>query len=320
MDESRSGPFPFRRVAFVGVGVMGRSMARHLLAAGADVTVFTRTPDRARPLLNEGATWAASPKAAADGADAAVSMVGYPDDVEAVHLGPEGTLAGERVPPIVIDMTTSRPSLAVRIEHAARERGAMALDAPVSGGDVGAQNATLSIMVGGSPEAFQRGFPLLQRLGKTIVHQGGAGAGQHTKMVNQILIAGTMVGVCEGLLYARKAGLRPELVVESVGGGAAGSWTVQNLVPRILRGDFRPGFFIEHLIKDLGIAADEAERMGLDLPGLRLARSLYERAAAAGLGRRGTQALYLDLARRAGLEVAVEAEPVHGAAPATGSR
>lgn len=284
---------PPTTVGWIGTGVMGRSMAGHLLSAGYRVRVHTRSRERARALEDAGAEWCPSPRAAAEGAAIVCSMVGYPQDVEEVHLGAEGAFRATSPPAIVVDFTTSRPSLARMLAERGAARGISVLDAPVSGGDVGARQATLSIMVGGDPKAFAAAMPLLERVGKTIVHQGEAGAGQHTKMVNQILIAGTMVGVCEGLHYARGAGLDPEKVLASVGGGAAGSWTVANLVPRILRGDFAPGFAIEHFVKDLGIALEEAEARGLDLPGLALAKRLYEAAKAAGHGRSGTQALYL---------------------------
>ncbi len=278
-------------------------MARHLLRAGYDLRVTTRTKDRAAPLLEAGARWAETPREAAEGADVAISIVGYPHDVEAVHLGPLGTLGSRRPPRIVVDMSTSRPNLARQIHQAAAAVGSAALDAPVSGGDVGAREATLSIMVGGDGAAFAEALPLFQAMGKTIVLQGGPGAGQHTKMVNQILIAGTMLGVCEGLLYANKAGLDPATVLSSVGGGAAGSWSVNNLVPRILRGDFRPGFFVEHFVKDLSIALEEAERMGLDLPGLALAKRLYEHVVERGYGRLGTHALYRTIAEASGVPI-----------------
>jgi 3-hydroxyisobutyrate dehydrogenase len=298
-----SGP-----VGFIGTGVMGLSMAKHLLAAGYTLRVMTRTPSRAEPLRELGATIVGTPREAAEGADVVCSMVGFPSDVAEVHLGQQGTLSASRPPRLLIDFTTSQPTLAEQIERRAAARGVLALDAPVSGGDIGARQATLSIMVGGSSEAFALAEPIFQRLGKTIVLQGGPGAGQHTKMVNQILIAGTMLGVVEGLLYAAKAGLDPERVLASVGGGAAGSWTVTNLAPRILRGDFRPGFFVEHFLKDLAIAIEEAERRGLDLPGLNLARRLYAIAAENGHGRRGTHALYLALASRYGIDVPVAVE------------
>lgn len=282
-------------IAWIGTGVMGGPMAGHLLDAGHDVVVTTRTRSRAEELLARGARWADTPAAAADGAHVACSIVGFPGDVEAVHLGPDGTLAASTPPKVIVDLTTSRPSLAVRIAEAASATGAGSVDAPVSGGDVGARNASLSIMVGGDDAAVGFVRPLLDRLGRTVVHQGPAGSGQHTKMVNQILIASGMVGACEGILYARAAGLDPARVLESVSVGAAGSWTIDNLAPRMLRNDFDPGFFVEHFIKDLGIALDEAGRLGLAMPGLALARQLYEAVRAQGHGRLGTQALLLAL-------------------------
>ena len=224
-------------------------------------------------------------------------MVGYPADVEAVILGPEGALQAMQPGSLLIDFTTSRPSLARTIAAAAVERRILALDAPVSGGDIGAREARLSIMVGGRKEGFEKALPLLNRLGKTVMHQGPAGCGQHTKMVNQIMIAANMMGVCEGLMYARCAGLDPANVLQSVGGGAAASWSLANLYPRILAGDYQPGFYVEHFIKDLQIALDEAARMKLELPGLTLARQLYEAVRSEGGARLGTQALILSLER-----------------------
>ncbi len=294
-----------RRIGWIGTGVMGRSMAGHLLEAGHALTVHTRTRARARELLDRGAAWADTPAGAADGSDLAVSMVGFPDDVEAVHLGSHGTLSARALPGVIVDMSTSRPSLAVQIHEQAAAAGVGSVDAPVSGGDVGAREATLSIMAGADEKDFDTVRPVLDVLGRSVVRQGGPGAGQHTKMVNQILIASTMVGVCEGLLYARRAGLDPMRVLESVGSGAAGSWTINNLGPRMIRRDFEPGFYVEHFIKDLTIALDEAGRMGLALPGLAQARQLYEAVRALGGGwgaRRGTQALLLALERLNGLD------------------
>lgn len=290
------------KIAWIGTGVMGRPMAGHLLAAGHDLVVHTRTRAKAQPLLERGAAWADSPAEAADGSDFAFSMVGMPQDVEAVHLGPRGTLKAARAPRIICDMSTTRPSLSLRIDREAEARGVGSVDAPVSGGDVGAVQATLSIMVGARPQHFQTLRPLLELLGKRIVHQGGPGAGQHCKLINQIVLASTMVGVCEGLIYAQRAGLDPLKVIESVGSGAAGSWSLNNLGPRMIRGDFAPGFFVEHFIKDLSIALDEAGAMGLAVPGLALARQLYESVRAIGHGRRGTQALLLALERLNGLD------------------
>ena len=274
---------------------MGASMAAHLLNAGHTLIVNSRTKSKANALVDRGAAWADSPADAAEGADLAISMVGYPEDVEAVHLGHKGTLASSHPPKLLIDMTTSRPSLAETIAIAAKAKGVASLDAPVSGGDIGAKNGTLSIMVGGEKTHLDQALPILSLLGKNIVYQGKAGAGQHTKMVNQILIATNMIGVCEGLLYASRAGLDPLRVIQSVGSGAAGSWSVNNLGPRMIKRDFSPGFYVEHFIKDLGIALDEAKHIGLSLPGLTIARLLYEAVRSEGHGRLGTQALLLTL-------------------------
>lgn len=290
------------RIAFLGTGVMGASMAGHLLEAGHELTVHTRTKAKAASLLEKGAIWADSPAIAAEGRDAAISIVGFPADVEAVYLGGDGVLAAEAPPSLIIDMTTSTPSLARQLYHQAVARGVGSVDAPVSGGDVGARTGTLSIMVGGDASDVEKAVPLLEVLGSSIVHQGPAGAGQHTKMVNQILIAAMMMGVCEGLLYAHQAGLDGTKVIESVGGGAAGSWTINNLGPRMLAGDFEPGFYVEHFLKDLSIALEEARAMDLELPALEQAHAFYEQVQAAGLGRKGTQALLLLLERLNGVE------------------
>jgi 3-hydroxyisobutyrate dehydrogenase len=291
------------RIAFIGTGVMGASMAGHLMDAGHRLIIHTRTKAKAQALLDRGAAWADSPAEAADSADFTISMVGYPEDVEQTHLGEQGTLQAAKLPRVIIDMTTSRPRLAMKIHAEAKTRGVGSLDAPVSGGDIGARNATLSIMVGGEQAHFDEALPILQAMGKNIVLQGGPGAGQHTKMVNQILVAASMLGTCEGLLYAQRAGLDPLKVIESVGAGAAGGWTINNLGPRIVRRDFEPGFYIEHFIKDLGIALEEAERMSLSLPGLTLAKLLYENARSLGLDRKGTQALMLVYERLNGIEL-----------------
>jgi 3-hydroxyisobutyrate dehydrogenase len=288
-DTSSTGSFD---IAWIGTGVMGRSMAGHLLDAGHRLRVHTRTREKAADLLDRGAVWAATPREAAEGADVAISIVGLPTDVEAVHLGPDGVLAAEHPPAIVVDMTTSSPELAERIAAAAGERGVAALDAPVSGGDVGARNATLSIMVGGDESAFARIRPLFEVMGRTVVLQGPAGAGQRTKIVNQTLVAASMIGAVEAMRFAVGSGLDPRRVLESVASGAAGSWTLSNLVPRMLDGDTAPGFFIEHFVKDLGIAVGEARGLGLELEGLELADRLYRAAMAAGRGRQGTQALF----------------------------
>jgi 3-hydroxyisobutyrate dehydrogenase len=283
------------RVGFIGTGVMGQSMCGHMLKAGYAMTVSTRTKAKAQPLLDAGAAWADTPKAAAERSDVICAIVGFPADVREVFLGPQGALAGAKAGNVLVDMTTSEPSLARDIAEAARAKGVAALDAPVSGGDVGAKNAALSIMVGGDAAALEAVRPLLECTGKTIVHQGPAGAGQHTKAVNQVLIAGNMIGVCEALLYAYRAGLDPKTVLQSVGGGAAASWSLNNLGPRIIDRNFEPGFYVEHFIKDMGIALDEARRMKLALPGLGLAAQLYNAVQAQGYGRKGTQALMLAL-------------------------
>ncbi len=288
--------FP-EELGWIGTGVMGSSMCGHLLAAGHRVTVHSRTRARSEDLLARGAQWAETPAEVAARSAVVFTMVGFPADVREIVLGERGALAGAREGSVLVDMTTSEPSLAQEIEAAARGRGVESIDAPVSGGDVGARNATLSIMVGGDAQAVERIRPLLEVLGKTIVHQGGPGAGQHAKMVNQILIASGMVGVCEALLYAYRAGLDLETVLAAVSGGAAGSWSLTNYGPRMLKGDFEPGFFVEHFIKDMEIALGEARRLDLALPGLALAHELYLALRAQGGGRKGTQALLLALAR-----------------------
>lgn len=285
------------RIGWIGVGVMGQSMCGHLVAEGYPAAIHTRTRAKAQPLLDRGAAWADSPKAVAEAADVVFTMVGFPHDVREVYFGADGILAGTRAGMLLVDMTTTEPTLAREIHQAARARQAQSVDGPVSGGDVGARNRALSIMVGGEPDAVSAVMPFFEILGKNIVHQGGPGAGQHTKMCNQIVIAGTMIGVCESLVYARQAGLDPELLLKSIRSGAAGCWSLENLAPRILKGDFEPGFIVEHFIKDMGIALDEARRMRLAMPGLALVHQLYLALQAQGHGRRGTQALVLALER-----------------------
>jgi len=283
------------RVGWVGTGVMGRWMCQHLMTKGYPAMVYNRTKDKAKPLLDAGAAWADTPRAVAERSDVVFAIVGFPRDVREVFLGTSGALAGSKAGTVVVDMTTSEPSLAREIYDAAKPKGVAAVDAPVSGGDVGAKNAALSIMIGGDEDVVTALRPLFECMGKTIVYQGPAGAGQHTKMVNQILIASNMVGVCEALLYGYKAGLNLETVMQSVSVGAAGSWSLSNLGPRIMARNFEPGFFVEHFIKDMGIALAEAERMNLALPGLALAKQLYEAVRADGYGRKGTHALMLAL-------------------------
>jgi 3-hydroxyisobutyrate dehydrogenase len=290
------------RVGWIGTGVMGASMCGHVLDKGHEVTLHTRTRQKAEPLLARGAAWADSPRAVADASDVVCTMLGFPDEVRAVYLGDGGLATQARSGQILVDFSTSEPALAREIADAASARGAAAIDAPVSGGDVGAREARLSIMMGGDERAIATLEPLLSAMGKTIVRQGGPGAGQHTKMVNQILIASGMIGVCEALLYAHRAGLDAECVLQSVASGAAGSWSLSNYGPRILAGNFEPGFFVEHFIKDMAIALDEARRMKLSLPGLALAAQLYQSVQALGYGRKGTQALELALAAMSGID------------------
>lgn len=281
------------KIGWIGTGVMGRSMCGHLIKAGYHATIYTRSKDKAADLIAAGARWVDSPMAVAQATDVIFAIVGFPKDVREVFLGDKGILAGSKPGNIMVDMTTSEPSLAVEIYNAAKAKGVHSLDAPVSGGDIGAKNAALSIMVGGDTDACAAVKPLFDCMGKTIVHQGAAGSGQHTKMVNQILIASGMIAVCEAMLYAYKSGLDAKTVLQSVSVGAAGSWSLQNLGPRIIDRNFEPGFFVEHFIKDMGIALAEAERMNLCLPGLALAKQLYEAVRAQGYGRKGTHALML---------------------------
>ena len=290
------------RIGWIGTGVMGQSMCGHLLGAGFSATVYNRTKHKAEGLLARGARWADDPQAVAETSDVVFTIVGYPADVRQVILGERGVLAGCRPGNIVVDMTTSEPSLAVEIAQAASRRGVHAVDAPVSGGDVGAREAKLSIMVGGDKEVVDALLPCFQAMGKTIIRQGGPGAGQHTKLVNQILIASQMVGLCECLLYAYRAGLDLNTVLQSLTPGAAASWSLANLGPRIIANNFAPGFFVEHFIKDMGIALDEAKRMGLALPGLALVNQLYLSLKALGHGRDGTQALQLALAAMSNID------------------
>jgi 3-hydroxyisobutyrate dehydrogenase len=290
------------RIGWIGTGVMGASMCGHLMRAGFAATVFNRTKAKAEKLLSFGAVWAESPRAVAEASDVIFTIVGYPSDVRSVILGEDGVLAGCTSGKIIVDMTTSQPSLAVEIAQAAAKIGAHAVDAPVSGGDVGAREAKLSIMIGGDKEVVEALTPCWEAMGKTYVHQGPPGAGQHTKLVNQILVAANMIGVCESLLYAHKAGLDLDKVMQSVAPGAAGSWALSNLAPRIIANNFAPGFFVEHFIKDMGIILDECRRMELCLPGLALVHQLYVSLKAQGHGRDGTQALHLALAAMSNID------------------
>jgi 3-hydroxyisobutyrate dehydrogenase len=290
------------RIGWIGTGVMGSSMCGHLIAAGFSATVYNRTKAKAQGLLDKGAKWADSPKAVAEASDVVFSIVGFPSDVRSVILGEDGALAGSKPGTVLVDMTTSQPSLAVEIAEAARAKQVYSVDAPVSGGDIGAREARLSIMIGGDKEIVDSLMPCWQAMGKTIVHQGPAGAGQHTKMVNQTLVAASMIGVCEALLYAYRAGLDLNIVLESVASGAAGSWSLSNLGPRIIKGNFEPGFMVDHFIKDMGIILSEARQMNLSMPGLALVHQLYVALSAQGHGRDGTHALQLALAKLSGFD------------------
>lgn len=278
-------------IGFVGTGVMGKSMASHFLNAGYQVLVYTRTKEKAEDLLARGAVWKERISDLAASSNVIITMVGYPSDVEEVYLGAEGIVSHAKPGTFLLDMTTSKPSLAKRIYEEAKNKSLYSLDAPVSGGDVGAREARLTIMVGGDQEAFDSVEPLLQIMGKNVVLQGGPGAGQHTKMCNQICIATNMIGVCEAIAYAKKAGLDPTRVLTSIEAGAAGSWSLSNLAPRMIAGNYAPGFYIKHFIKDMGIALEAAKEMGLLTPGLELSKSLYEELAGKGEQDSGTQAL-----------------------------
>jgi len=281
-----------QKIGFIGTGVMGKSMVGHLLAAGYSLMVYNRTKAKAQELLDRGAVWADTVSDMAAQCDIVITMVGYPQDVENTYLGNNGLIANSQLGTILIDMTTSSPLLAKNIYEAGSKQGIKVLDAPVSGGDVGARQAKLSIMVGGDEAAFKEVLPVLECLGNNIVLQGSAGAGQHTKMCNQIAIASNMMGVCEAMAYATKAGLDPDKVLLSIATGAAASFSLSNLAPRMLAGDTAPGFYVKHFIKDMKIAIEAAEEMGLMVPGLTLAKSLYEQLAASGHENSGTQALF----------------------------
>jgi len=279
-------------IGFIGLGVMGKSMARNIMKAGYPLIGYSRTKGKCQDLIEEGMEWADTVEDVAVKAGIIITMVGFPSDVEEVYLGNHGLVNRAKAGTYLVDMTTSAPQLAKKLYEAGKEKGIHVLDAPVSGGDIGARNAALTIMAGGEHQDFEALLPLLQTMGSNIVYQGEAGAGQHTKLCNQIAIAGNMIGVCESLVYAKRAGLDPENVLKSISGGAAGSFSLTNLAPRILKGDFEPGFYIKHFIKDLKIVLDEAEALGLEFPGVSLAKSLYDELANEGLGEEGTQALY----------------------------
>ena len=279
------------KIGFIGIGVMGKSMADNLLKAGYEVMVYTRTKQKAENLLAKGAKWFDSAKALAQNVDVIISMVSYPQDVAEIYLGENGVIKNLKPQSIIIDMTTSSPKLAQEIYQEAQKYEIKSLDAPVSGGDVGAKNGTLAIMVGGDKEVYEEVLPIFEAMGKTICYFGKAGSGQYAKMSNQIAIASNMMGVCEAVAYAKKCGLNPQDLLDVISTGAAGSWSISNLAPRMLKGDFAPGFFIKHFIKDMKIAIESADEMNLDLPGLKLAKSLYEKLAKEGYENNGTQAL-----------------------------
>ncbi|MBW1781229.1 MAG: NAD(P)-dependent oxidoreductase [Deltaproteobacteria bacterium] len=283
------------KIGWIGTGVMGASMAGHLQNGGHDLSVFSRTREKAEGLIEKGARWYDSPAEVAANADIVFSIVGFPSDVREVYLGARGILSGNPACTIVVDMTTSQPSLARTIFDKAAKKGIASLDAPVSGGDIGARDAKLAIMVGGKKETFDKVLPLFQLMGPTISYMGGPGNGQHTKVSNQIVVAGNMIGACESLIYASKQGLDMQQVIDIVGKGAASSWSFNNLGPRIVQGNYDPGFFVEHFIKDMGIALEESAAVSLSLPGLALVRQLYIAVKAQGHGRSGTQALFLAL-------------------------
>ena len=288
------------KIGWVGTGVMGRWMCQHVMDLGYQMTVYNRTKAKADPLVDDGATWADSPQAVAKNSDVIFTIVGFPADVREVYFGGNGILAGVKAGSIVVDMTTTEPSLALEIYQKGQVQDSSSIDAPVSGGDVGAREAKLAIMIGGDEQAVKTIQPLFDAMGQNIVYQGGAGAGQHTKMCNQITIAGTMVGVCEALVYGAKAGLDLEVMLSTISKGAAKCWSLDNLAPRVLKRDFDPGFFVEHFIKDMGIALAEAKQMNLSLPGLALVHQLYLAVQAQGHGRLGTQALMLALEQMSG--------------------
>lgn len=279
-------------IGFIGIGVMGKSMASNLLNAGYEVVIYNRTKEKAQSLIEAGCVWKESVKEVAEVAHVIITIVGYPNDVEEVYLGTSGLITHAKQGTYFIDMTTSKPSLAVKIYEEAKKKGMHALDAPVSGGDIGAKEAKLSIMVGGDEQDFTALKPILEKMGENIVLQGDAGSGQYTKMCNQIAIALNMVGVCEAIVYAEKAGLSPKKVLASIETGAAGSFSLSKLAPRMIDGNFEPGFYVKHFIKDMTIALESAEEMGLSTPGLKLAKQLYEQLAANGEENSGTQALY----------------------------
>ncbi|MFD1735572.1 NAD(P)-dependent oxidoreductase [Bacillus salitolerans] len=278
-------------IGFIGTGVMGKSMVKHFMRARYEVNIYTRTKDKAAELIDMGANWMESVANLSASSHYIMTMVGYPEDVEEVYFGENGIINHALPGSVLVDFTTSSPSLAKKIYRLSKEKNLHAMDAPVSGGDIGARDGTLTIMVGGDQSTFGKVSPILSLVGKNVVLQGDAGAGQHTKMCNQIAIASNMMGVCEALVYAKQSGLEPEKVLQSISAGAAGSWSLSNLAPRMLQGNFEPGFYVKHFIKDMKIALEEAEKMNLKLPGLALAKKLYDELSSSGEENSGTQAL-----------------------------
>jgi 3-hydroxyisobutyrate dehydrogenase len=291
------------KIGWIGTGVMGKSMCSHILNAGHRVYVFNRTKGKANDLVNMGAIWCSNPKDVAENSDLVFTIVGFPNDVEEVYLGEDGILKSIKSGSIVVDMTTSEPSLAQKIYSEAKKIGVSSLDAPVSGGDVGAKSGKLAIMIGGDKETYEKVLPFFKLMGKNISYMGKEGAGQHTKMSNQILIASTMIGTVESLLYAFKAGNDLDEVIQVIGKGAAGCWSINNLGPRIAKNNFEPGFFIKHFVKDMGIALKEAKLLKLSLPGLALAYQFYMYAMALGLENMGSQGLYKILGKMNGIDI-----------------
>ena len=291
-----------KKIGFIGLGVMGKSMAGHLMDAGHELYVYSRTKAKCGDIIEKGAHWCDTPKGVAENTDIVFTIVGFPKDVEEVYLGKNGLIEGTREGMIFCDMTTTKPSLDIQIGKELEKKGASMCDAPVSGGDSGARNATLSIMAGADKATFDALLPYFNIMGKSITHMGELGAGQHTKMANQIVIAGTMCGVSEALVYGARAGLDTEKMVQTISKGAAGCWTLDNLAPRVLRDDLAPGFMVDHFIKDMGIALEEAEKMELVLPSLALTKQLYLSLKANGMGRNGTQALVKAIEQLSGME------------------
>ena len=291
-----------KNIGWIGTGLMGNPMVKHLLKAGYTVGVHNRTKEKAADLIEMGCNWYDTPADLAANADLVVTIIGFPKDVEECYFGEQGIFATLKPGTILIDMTTTKPSLAIKISEQADKMGAAFVDAPVSGGQLGAINGNLSIMMGGNKEVVDKVLPLFQAFGKNMVYQGKAGSGQHTKMCNQITIAGTLIGVCEGLLYGLKAGLDLNTMLESITKGAAGCWSLDVLAPKIVKKDYTPGFSIDNFVKDLTIALEEAEAMRLSLPGLALVKQLYISIQAMGKGSCGNQALYLALEKLANMD------------------